>query len=104
PLLIAAGLTDISPFQAFLYLIPMNFYVITALIMMFIVILTRFDIGPMREQERKAIVDGVVVDEMREIPGDTDEYLPSVNSSSSQALLVPMIGLAVTVIIMMFIT
>lgn len=104
PLLIAAELTDISPFQAFIYLIPMNFYVITALIMMFIVILTRFDIGPMREQERKAILDGVVVDEMREVPGDTEDDLPRVNNSSAQALLVPMIGLAVTVIIMMFIT
>src|SRR5699024_363589 len=103
PLLVAVGLTCISSFQAFLYLIPMNFYVITALIMMFIVILTRFDIGPMREQERRAIVDGVVVDQLREVPGDSDEDLPSINNSSAKALLVPMIGLAVTVIIMMFI-
>src|SRR5699024_3880963 len=84
PLLLAAGLTSISPFQAFLYLIPMNFYVITALIMMFIVILTRFDIGPMREQERRAIVDGVVVDQLREVPGDSDEDLPSINNSRSE--------------------
>lgn len=104
PLLLAAGLTSISPFQAFLYMIPMNFYVITAIAMMFIVILMRFDIGPMREQERRAIVDGEVIDHGREVPGNVDEDLPSVNNSSAKALLVPMIGLAVTVIVMMFIT
>ncbi|WP_213809998.1 Na+/H+ antiporter NhaC family protein [Jeotgalicoccus sp. WY2] len=38
PLLIGAGMTHISPFQSFMYMIPMNFYVIAAIVMMFIVI------------------------------------------------------------------
>ncbi len=51
PLIAAAGMVAVTPFQAFVYMIPMNFYVLTAVAMMFIVILTRFDIGAMRKHE-----------------------------------------------------
>lgn len=104
PLLVAAGITAVSPFQAFMYMIPMNFYVITALLMMFIVILTRFDIGPMHKQERLALQEGKVVDDARETPGETEQNLPVVGTSSARALIVPMAGLIVTVIVMMFVT
>lgn len=104
PLLIAAGITSVTPFQAFLYVIPMNFYVIAALLMMFIVILTRFDIGPMRKQEEKALIDNVLVDDTKEVKKDEQGDLPVVHSSSAKALIVPMVGLAVTVIAAMFIT
>lgn len=76
PLLAAGGLVAVTPFQAFIYMIPMNLYVLTALAMMFIVIATRFDIGPMRKQERRAIEDGVLVENAMEAPGATDEELP----------------------------
>lgn len=104
PLLIAAGITSVTPFQAFLYMVPMNFYVIAALLMMFIVILTRFDIGPMRKQEERALVENKLADDNKVLKKDEQEDLPVVESSSPKALIIPMVGLAVTVIIAMFVT
>lgn len=103
PLLIAAGISSVTPFQAFLYLIPMNFYVIAALLMMFIVIFTQFDIGPMRKQEERAIKENILSDEDN-IAKNSQDDLPVVSKSSSRALIVPMIGLAVTVVAAMLIT
>ncbi|MFC3420207.1 Na+/H+ antiporter NhaC family protein [Salinicoccus hispanicus] len=104
PLLTAAGLVAISPFQAFVYMIPMNFYVLTAIAMMFIVIATRFDIGPMRKHEALALNEGRVVENPREVPGETDEELPVHQDGSAKALIIPILGLALTVITAMFIT
>lgn len=104
PLIAAAGMVAVTPFQAFVYMIPMNFYVLTAVAMMFIVILTRFDIGAMRKHESLAINDGQVVGDAREVPGETDEELPVHQQGSAKALIVPILGLAFTVIIAMFVT
>jgi tetracycline resistance efflux pump len=104
PLLVAAGITSVTPFQALLTIIPMNFYVIAALLMMFIVILTRFDIGPMRKQEERALVDNILTDENKVAKKDEQEDLPVVENSSAKALIVPMVGLAVTVILAMLVT
>ena len=103
PLLIAAGITSITPFQAFLYIVPMNFYVIAALLMMFIVIFLQFDIGPMRKEEKRAIVDNVLADE-EDIKKSEQDDLPVVSDSSAQALIVPMVGLVATVITAMLVT
>ncbi|WP_411843571.1 Na+/H+ antiporter NhaC family protein [Salinicoccus sp. HZC-1] len=104
PILVAAGMVAITPFQAFIYMIPMNLYVITALAMMFIVITTRFDIGAMRTQERRAIDEGILVENATEAPGETDTELPVHEQGSAKALIIPILGLAVTVIISMLIT
>ncbi len=104
PLLAAAGMAAITPFQAFIYMIPMNLYVLTALAMMFIVITTRFDIGPMRKQERRAIEEGILVENAMEAPGATDEELPVHEQGSAKALIIPILGLALTVVISMLVT
>ena len=103
PLLIGAGMTHISPFQSFMYMVPMNFYVIAALIMMFIVIIFKFDIGPMRKQEDLAINEGILRDKVPEF-AEQDEDLPVHEGSSASALIVPIAGLALTVIVAMYIT
>lgn len=103
PLLIAAGITSITPFQAFLYIVPMNFYVIAALLMMFIVILTHLDIGPMRKQEERAIQENILA-EKEDIEKSEQTDLPIVDTSSSKALIIPMLGLVVTVVAAMFVT
>src|SRR5699024_106314 len=58
PLLVAAGLTHITPFESFLYIIPLNFYSLSALLLMFVVIFTNFDIFGMKKEETRAIQDG----------------------------------------------
>ena len=103
PLLIGAGMTHISPFQSFMYMVPMNFYVIAALIMMFIVIIFKFDIGPMRKQEDLAINEGILRDKVPEF-AEQDEDLPVHSGSSASALIVPIVGLALTVVAAMYIT
>ena len=96
-------MTHISPFQSFMYMVPMNFYVIAALIMMFIVIIFKFDIGPMRKQEDLAINEGILRDKVPEF-AEQDEDLPVHSGSSASALIVPIVGLALTVVAAMYIT
>lgn len=99
PLLIAAGLSHITPFEAFLYMIPLNFYSLSAIILMFIVILTNFDIFGMKREESRAINDGILYDEKVE-----DDELQVAYHSSKSALIVPLVGLVAGVLIGMIYT
>src|SRR5699024_9248407 len=103
PVLIGAGMTHISPFQSFMYMIPMNFYVISALVMMFIVISFKLDIGPMRKQENLAINEGILRDKVPEF-AEQDEDLPVHDGAGASALIIPIAGLAVGVIGAMYVT
>ncbi|WP_040929388.1 Na+/H+ antiporter NhaC family protein [Nosocomiicoccus massiliensis] len=99
PLLIAAGLSHITPFEAFLYMIPLNFYSLSAIILMFIVILTNFDIFGMKREESRAINDGILYDKKIE-----DDELQVAYHSSKSALIVPLVGLVAGVFIGMIYT
>ncbi len=99
PLLIAAGLSHITPFEAFLYMIPLNFYSLSAIILMFIVILTNFDIFGMKREESRAINDGILYDKKVE-----DDELQVAYHSSKSALIVPLVGLVAGVLIGMIYT
>ncbi|WGY47240.1 Na+/H+ antiporter NhaC family protein [Vibrio sp. ABG19] len=50
-ILVSHGISDYSPLGAYLRLVPMNFYAIFALIMVFVVVWFQMDIGPMRKHE-----------------------------------------------------
>ena len=102
PLLIAAGINHITPFESFIYMIPLNFYSIAALTLMFIVIFTNFDIFGMRREETRAFKTGVLRDEGMDLTEDED--LPTAKYSQKEALIVPLIGLAVGVLVGMTIT
>jgi len=55
----AAGrLGDTSPLGIFLMAVPLNFYAIITVLMVVLVALTGYDIGPMREAERRAREEG----------------------------------------------
>ncbi|WP_240377412.1 Na+/H+ antiporter NhaC family protein [Bacillus piscicola] len=56
------GLTDIGGLQAFVFMIPMNFYALTAILFLFLVIIWKLDFGPMRTHEKRAIVEGQMFD------------------------------------------
>lgn len=53
-ILVSHGITEYSPLGAYLRLVPMNFYAIFALLMVFAVAWFQLDIGPMREHEIRA--------------------------------------------------
>lgn len=94
PLLVAAGLTHITPFESFLYIIPLNFYSLSALLLMFVVIFTNFDIFGMKKEETRAIQDGILYDNELE-----EDELPVAYHSSKNALIVPLVGLVVGVLV-----
>ncbi len=50
-ILVSHGITEYSPLVAFSYMIPMNFYAIFALLMVFAVAWFQLDIGPMKQHE-----------------------------------------------------
>ena len=65
------GMTQYEGLQAFVYMIPMNFYSILALLMVLAVILLKLDIGPMRKHEQRALSTGELVDPQKGmLPGD----------------------------------
>ncbi|MGF1724131.1 Na+/H+ antiporter NhaC family protein [Photobacterium nomapromontoriensis] len=53
-LLVTHGVTDYSPFSAFMQLVPMNFYAVFALLMVFVVAWFPLDVGSMKRHEQEA--------------------------------------------------
>ncbi|WPC72216.1 Na+/H+ antiporter NhaC family protein [Vibrio porteresiae] len=53
-ILVSHGITEYSPLGAYMRLVPMNYYAIFALIMVFVVAWFQMDIGPMRQHEINA--------------------------------------------------
>ncbi|MDD1792909.1 Na+/H+ antiporter NhaC family protein [Enterovibrio makurazakiensis] len=53
-ILVSHGVTEYSPLSAFAHMIPMNFYAIFALLMVFAVAWFQMDVGPMRRFEYQA--------------------------------------------------
>ncbi|MBF9000794.1 Na+/H+ antiporter NhaC family protein [Vibrio nitrifigilis] len=50
-ILVSHGITEYSPLGAYMRLVPMNFYAIFALLMVFAVVWFKMDVGPMRQHE-----------------------------------------------------
>ena len=62
--------TEYSGYEAFLRTIPTNYYAITAILFVFAVAYFGLDFGPMRKHERRAVEDGMLVDDLpRARPG-----------------------------------
>jgi tetracycline resistance efflux pump len=59
-ILVSHGMTELTPLGAYLELVPMNFYAIYALLMVFVMITLRLDIGPMQKHEQNKVseIDG----------------------------------------------
>jgi tetracycline resistance efflux pump len=53
-ILLSHGMTEYSPLGAYVALIPMNFYAIFTLLLVFAVIVFKLDIGPMKKAEMEA--------------------------------------------------
>ncbi len=73
-ILVGHGITDYSPLSAYMHLIPMNFYAIFTLLMVFAVIWLKLDIGLMKTHEMGAEKNGSVKDNDHEALNLHDEY------------------------------
>lgn len=100
-ILMSHGITDYSPLGAYLRLVPMNFYAIFALLMVFAVVWFQMDIGPMRQHEINASQGrGFDGDNDSEVAHDLNEELDIRESEHGKVsdLILPIVLLIVATI------
>ena len=102
---VANGITDIKPIEAFVQMIPMNLYAISAIVMVFIVAYFKADIGPMKKHEERAIKTGELIDpENSKVPGDLSDSIDSHQGGRVYHLIVPILVLVIGTVTSMLIT
>ncbi len=87
--LVAASALTISNLEAFVRAALTNYYAIAAVLIVWVALVMRLDIGPMRREERRAIVEGDLFEEGIQIPGELSEDLPVHEPGARRALVVP---------------
>lgn len=103
---ILAGQTALnySPLSAFMLMVPMNFYVITTLSIVFFIAIKDFDLFQMRKHETLAIEKGILFDAEKKIPGELKEEFPAHQHGKVRDLVLPIISLIVSTIATMLAT
>ncbi|WP_221585313.1 Na+/H+ antiporter NhaC family protein [Microbacterium sp. G2-8] len=96
--IVAASTLSVSSVEAFLGAAAANYYAIAAALIVWLVIVFRVDIGPMRAEERRAIVDGHAFDPDDDVPGQLSDDLPVHEPGAMRALIVPFALLVVGVL------
>ncbi len=86
---VAASSLEISDIGAFLEAAAANYYAFAALLLVALVATLRLDLGPMRSEERRAILEGECYDDSEDIPGQLAEDLPVHRPGAKLALIVP---------------
>ncbi|MCM3663340.1 Na+/H+ antiporter NhaC family protein [Mesobacillus subterraneus] len=94
-ILAAHGVKEYSAFSAFMQIVPMNFYALAALAMVFIVALRNVEIGAMKTHEERAITEGIVVDQDKPVPGELKDDLPTSTKGTVGDLVWPIVALVV---------
>ena len=87
--------TEYSAISAFIQMIPMNFYAIAALFMVFIVIYRNWNIGSMKLHEKRAEAEGILYDPSKSVPGELKEDLPKSTTGRVGDLVIPIVALIV---------
>ncbi|GAA0588801.1 Na+/H+ antiporter NhaC family protein [Virgibacillus siamensis] len=104
-LLAANEITDLQPLEAFIKMIPMNFYALAALLLVFMVAYFRMDIGPMRKHEERAVNEGQLLNpESEHVPGDLGDAFDPHSNGKIYHLLVPIGVLIVATVAAMIVT
>jgi len=101
---VANGITGLEPLGAFIQMIPMNFYAIGALLIVFLVILFQLDIGPMRKHEKRAMETGELFHSEKEVPGNLSNTVQAHGDGRVYHLIVPMVVLVATTVGSMLVT
>ncbi|MBT5073530.1 MAG: sodium:solute symporter [Kordiimonadaceae bacterium] len=103
----AGNLGDETPLSIFIATIPLNFYVLVTVPMVFIVVLTNWNFGPMKEAERRASEEGKVLADGA-MPMVDDEIIKINMKEGVEPLLrnmmVPLVGMVMMLIIGLAIT
>lgn len=86
------GMTDMGHLYAFVQMIPMNFYAIFALLLLFCVAVMELNIGPMREHELNA-QKGILFDDSKGLPPGANAPLDEAEDGRVKGLFRPIIAL-----------
>ncbi|OKL47108.1 sodium:proton antiporter [Boudabousia liubingyangii] len=103
PIVVAAGINQ-SEVHVFLGAAGTNFYAISAILMVLLMITFGIDFGPMRTEEHRAIREGETYAATDEIPGELGDDLPVHPEGKIRSLVIPFIALIVGVVGAMFVT
>lgn len=95
PILAAHGVSEMSPLSAFIQMIPMNLYVITAILMVIGVAIFNINIGSMKVHEKRASETGEVTDQSKPVLGELRQELPVSVKGSVGDLVWPIIALVI---------
>lgn len=103
-ILATQNLTDFSAFNVFVGTIPLNYYAIAAIILVFLVIKMKLDFGSMKEHEVRAQETGELVDPLNSnVPGDLQDDVKESSNGRIYHLVLPILVLvSVTVGLMIY--
>ncbi|MDW6004297.1 Na+/H+ antiporter NhaC family protein [Vibrio mangrovi] len=101
-ILVSHGMTEYTPLNAYIQLIPMNFYAIFALLMVFAMIVFQLDIGSMKQHEL-GVASGIGRDDQA-IELKDELNIQESESGSVNDLIVPIVALVVATVAAMIFT
>ncbi|MDN7243588.1 Na+/H+ antiporter NhaC family protein [Planococcus sp. N028] len=93
---------ELSALEAFIWMAPMNFYVIATLAIVIFVAVFDVDFGAMKKHETLAKTTGQLFDAKKTIPGEMNEDFPTHSHGRVLDLLLPIILLVVGTVGSMF--
>lgn len=99
-ILTAHGFADSGHLSVFIQMIPMNFYAIFSLLLLFFVAFMGLNVGPMHEHELNAM-RGHLYDESKGAPPGTNADLPEAETGKVLGLFLPIIVLVVATLYFM---
>lgn len=100
-----AEVTAYQPLEAFVRMIPLNFYAFAAILMVFLVAYFNLNIGLMRKHEERAISTGELFDQEKgNIAGDAETSLTAHTNGRIHHLLVPIGSLILVTVSAMLVT
>ncbi|WP_077317730.1 Na+/H+ antiporter NhaC family protein [Virgibacillus proomii] len=101
----ANGVTSLEPLEAFIKMIPFNFYAIGAIISVFLVAYLKMDLGPMQKHETRAMETGDLIGPNKNnVSGDLSDIFTPNKNGRIYHLLVPIAVLIIATVSSMMIT
>ncbi|MDE5415316.1 Na+/H+ antiporter NhaC family protein [Alkalihalobacterium chitinilyticum] len=103
-ILMTHSVTQYQALQAFLIIVPMNYYALFAVLLVLAVAWFKLDFGAMKKHERLAIETGEVVDKAKGTPPGENMDVQPVENGKVRDLVLPIITLIVGTVLFMIIT
>ncbi|CDQ21283.1 Na+/H+ antiporter NhaC family protein [Halobacillus karajensis] len=104
-ILAANEITQYQAFEAFVLMIPSNLYVFAALLLVFLTIYLRLDIGPMKVHEQRALETGELNNpEKGDVPGDLNDEFKDHDNGKISHLIWPIVALVAGTVVTMILT